>query len=89
MMREADSVATSFAIAASDRVAPPPTSRIQAARAVVTGPDLDDTAQMRTFWRDGAPPLVANAQRVGFHRKEGRWECAATLEGPIAAKLRR
>ena len=62
---------------------------IQAARAVVTGPDLDDTAQMRTFWRDGAPPLVANAQRVGFHRKEGRWECAATLEGPIAAKLRR
>lgn len=62
---------------------------IQAARTVVTGPDLDDTAQMRAFWRDGAPPLVANAQRVGFHRKEGRWECAATLEGPVAHILRR
>ncbi|MDK2759181.1 MAG: histidine phosphatase family protein [Blastomonas fulva] len=61
---------------------------IQAARTVVTGPDLDDTAQMRAFWRDGAPPLVANAQRVGFHRKEGRWECAATLEGPVAHILR-
>ncbi len=61
---------------------------IQAARTVVTGPDLDDTAQMRAFWRDGAPPLVANAQRVGFHRKGGRWECAATLEGSAAHILR-
>ncbi len=40
---------------------------IQAARAIVTGPDLDDQAQMRAFWRDGTPPVVANAERVGFH----------------------
>ena len=50
---------------------------IQAARAIVTGPDLDDRAQMRAFWRDGAPPTVANGERVGFHRTHGRWECAA------------
>ena len=48
-----------------------------AARAIVTGPDLDDRAQMRAFWRDGAPPTVANGERVGFHRTHGRWECAA------------
>ncbi len=35
--------------------------------ALVTGPDLDDQAQMRAFWRDGTPPVVANAERVGFH----------------------
>jgi len=52
---------------------------IQAARAVVTGPDLDDTTQMRAFWRDGARPVVANAERVGFHRAGDRWECASTV----------
>lgn len=50
-----------------------------ATRAIVTGPDLDDQAQMRAFWRDGTPPLVANAERVGFHWLGDRWECAATI----------
>ena len=52
---------------------------IQAARAIVNNPDLDDTAQMRAFWRDGAPPVVANAERVGFHRAGDRWECASAV----------
>lgn len=52
---------------------------IQAARAIVTAPDLDDAAQMRAFWRDGAPPLVANAERVGFHWQGDSWACAPAI----------
>lgn len=48
---------------------------IQAARAIVTSPDLDDTTQMRAFWRNGSPPIVANAERVGFHWEGNCWAC--------------
>lgn len=48
---------------------------IQAARAIVNSPDLDDTGQMRAFWQGGAPLIVANAQRVEFHWQGDRWAC--------------
>ena len=52
---------------------------IQAARAIVAAPDLDDAAQMRAFWQGGAPPVVANAQRVGFQWQGECWACAPAL----------
>src|SRR3546814_8235324 len=54
---------------------------IQAARAIVADAHLDERAKMRAFWRKGEPPAISNAQRVGFHWQDGRWECAP----PIAA----
>ena len=52
---------------------------IQAARAIVTAPDLDDAAQMRAFWQGGAPPVVANTQRLGFQWQGDCWACAPAL----------
>ncbi|HQS97025.1 MAG TPA: histidine phosphatase family protein [Novosphingobium sp.] len=52
---------------------------IQAARASVTCPNLDDQAQMRAFWRDGAPPVVANVERVGFRWRGDCSDCAAVM----------
>ena len=49
---------------------------IQAARSIATETGLDDRARMRAFWRDGAPPVVANAQRIGFQWQGDCWTCA-------------
>lgn len=46
---------------------------IQAARAVVTEPDLDDQAKMRRFWRRGEPPAIGNAELIVFDWQDGRW----------------
>ena len=54
---------------------------IQAARAIVADAHLDERAKMRAFWRKGEPPAISNAERVGFHWQDGRWECAP----PVAA----
>lgn len=52
---------------------------IQAARAIVTGPDLDDRTQMRAFWRKGEPPAISNAEKIGFHWQGDRWACTAAV----------
>ncbi|MGE4409750.1 MAG: histidine phosphatase family protein [Sphingobium sp.] len=52
---------------------------IQAARAIVTRPDLADWGKMLGFWRKGEPPAISNAERVGFHWQGGRWACAAAV----------
>ncbi len=54
---------------------------IQAARAIVTGPDLDDIGQMRAFWQGDTPPIVANAQRVWFHWEGRCWTCVSSEAG--------
>ena len=46
---------------------------IQAARAVVTEPELDDQAKMRRFWRKGAPPAIGNAELVEFAWEPSGW----------------
>lgn len=46
---------------------------IQAVRAVVTEPELDDQAKMRRFWRSGEPPVIGNAELILFERTDGRW----------------
>ena len=51
---------------------------IQAARAIVSDPDLDDRGKMLAFWRKGEPPAISNAQRVEIHWAEDSWECAPT-----------
>lgn len=47
---------------------------IQAARSIVTDTELDDSGKMRAFWQDGAPPVISNAQRVGFRCVGGLWQ---------------
>ena len=46
---------------------------IQAVRAVVTQPELDDQAKMRRFWRKGEPPAIGNGELVAFELADGRW----------------
>ena len=46
---------------------------IQAVRATVVEPDLDDRGKMLRFWRSGEPPEIANGQRVHFSRRSGIW----------------
>lgn len=50
---------------------------IQAVRSVVVDVHLDDRGRMAGFWKAGEPPVIANAQRVGFEFAHGRW----TLDG--------
>lgn len=47
---------------------------IQAVRAVVTEAALDDRGKMLNFWRQGAPPAIGNAERVGFRLVGGQWQ---------------
>src|SRR3546814_20148344 len=49
---------------------------IQAARTIVDDAALDARAKMRAFWRNGEPPAIRNAPRVGFHWTGDRWACA-------------
>ncbi|MGC5799010.1 histidine phosphatase family protein [Sphingomonas sp. NFX23] len=46
---------------------------IQAVRAVVAAPDVDDQSKMRGFWRKGEAPAISNAQSVILHHSSGRW----------------
>ena len=46
---------------------------IQAARAIVTEPELDDQAKMRRFWRKGEPPAIGNAELVAFELAGASW----------------
>lgn len=46
---------------------------IQAVRAVVTQPELDDRGKMLGFWRKGEPPAIENAELVHFAWSEGSW----------------
>ena len=48
---------------------------IQAVRAIVTEPELDDRGKMLRFWRKGEPPAVGNAELVSFVYSERRWDC--------------
>jgi broad specificity phosphatase PhoE len=47
---------------------------IQAARSIVMDAELDDSGKMRAFWQDGAPPVISNAQQVGFRCIGGLWQ---------------
>lgn len=47
---------------------------IQAARSIIMDAELDDSGKMRAFWQDGAPPVISNAQQVGFRHAGSRWE---------------
>lgn len=49
---------------------------IQAVRSIVMDAELDDSGKMRAFWRDGSPPIIRNAKRLGFFCIEGHWQCA-------------
>jgi 2,3-bisphosphoglycerate-dependent phosphoglycerate mutase len=52
---------------------------IQATRAIVADGHLDDRGKMRAFWRKGEPPAISNAERVGLHWENGRWECTPSM----------
>lgn len=47
---------------------------IQAARSIIMDAELDDSRKMRAFWQNGAPPIISNAQQVGFRCVGGRWQ---------------
>lgn len=55
---------------------------IQAARAVVTEPELDDRGKMCRFWRKGEPPAIGNAELIVFKLDGARWTCG--LQRPEA-----
>ena len=56
---------------------------IQAVRAVVTEPELDDQDKMRRFWRKGEPPAIGNAELVAFDWTDGRWHHRPGLRAHI------
>ena len=51
---------------------------IQAVRAIVTEPELDDQAKMRRFWRKDEPPAIGNAELVAFELADGQWRHRAS-----------
>lgn len=52
---------------------------IQAARAIVADTHLDDRGKMLGFWRKGEPPVIGNAERLGFHWEDDRWACVSSF----------
>jgi broad specificity phosphatase PhoE len=46
---------------------------IQAVRAIVTEPELDDRGKMLRFWRKGEPPAIGNGELILFEWQDGRW----------------
>ncbi|KQN86862.1 phosphoglycerate mutase [Sphingomonas sp. Leaf67] len=46
---------------------------IQAIRAVVAVPGMDDQDKMRDFWRKGEGPAIRNAQCLTLHHSVGCW----------------
>ncbi|RSU45585.1 histidine phosphatase family protein, partial [Sphingomonas sp. S-NIH.Pt15_0812] len=48
---------------------------IQAVRATVTQPELDDRGKMLRFWRKGEPPAISNGEVVRFEQTNAGWQC--------------
>lgn len=62
---------------------------IQAVRAVVTEPELDDRGKMLRFWRKGEPPEIRNAESVAIALANGGWRLEVSgphLEPSIITK---
>lgn len=47
---------------------------IQAVRAIVTEPELDDRGKMLRFWRKGEPPAIGNGEVVRFKGVGAEWQ---------------
>ena len=52
---------------------------IQAVRAVVSEPELDDRGKMLRFWRKGEPPAIGNAEMVAFEHNDDCWLYRPTI----------